>query len=76
MIKAHELAIPYSCLNKAAATEPIFVLRASDPLFAQTVRLWAAMAHGVHEDDKRDGACRIAEDGEAWRNSQPTAVLA
>lgn len=49
MIKAHELALSTSCLNKAHADEPLFVLRAHDPLFGAIVRLWAAAAHGVHE---------------------------
>jgi hypothetical protein len=74
MIKAIELARPYSCLNKAAADEPIFVLRAHDPLFGAIVRLWAAAAHGLHEDEKRYEACALADEGDAWFGLQPKEI--
>lgn len=32
---------PNSCWNKAANNEPVFVLRAHDPLAAELVTLWA-----------------------------------
>lgn len=66
MLKYLELATSESCLNKAASTEPIFVLRANDPLFAQTIRLWAAMAHGTHEGEKINNALDFADVGAKW----------
>lgn len=71
MLKYLELATSESCLNKAASTEPIFVLRANDPLFAQTIRLWAAMAHGTHEGEKINNARDIADIGQKWLEDQP-----
>jgi hypothetical protein len=53
MNKAHELLSPTSCFNRAAPDEPIFVLRANDPLAPDIVREWArqyltaALAKGV-----------------------------
>jgi hypothetical protein len=41
-LKRDEIANPNSCLNKAADDEPIFVLRANDPVAARIVRQWAA----------------------------------
>jgi hypothetical protein len=70
VIKADELRDPLSCLNKADAEEPIFVLRAKDPLFAQTVRLWVEMAIGMHEPDKRLEARALAEMGAKWREER------
>lgn len=40
-LKRDEIANPNSCLNKAADDEPIFVLRANDPVAASIVRAWA-----------------------------------
>lgn len=71
MKKSDELKSPKSCLSKAASDEPLFVLRAKDPLAAQVVRLWAAMALDVHEEDKIAEAERIAKDMDVWRNPQP-----
>lgn len=41
--KAVTLADPQSCLNKAQDGEPIFVLRAHDPLASHVVRYWAGL---------------------------------
>lgn len=41
MIKKDELSNPASCLNKARDDEPIFTLRANDPLAPIMVRMWA-----------------------------------
>jgi hypothetical protein len=73
MLKKDELFHPRSCLNKAAPDEPVFVLRARDPLAAATVRLWAAMATGRHEDEKVHTALESADEMEAWHNRQPKA---
>lgn len=40
-LKRDEIANPDSCLNRAADGEPIFVLRANDPIAARVVRMWA-----------------------------------
>jgi hypothetical protein len=61
MIKCQELLLTYSCLNKARPDEPLFVLRAKDPLAAQTIRHWATMASGLHEDDKVSEALKTAD---------------
>jgi len=69
MLKRAELATQTSCLNKADPEEPIFVLRANDPLAAQAVRLWAAMAHNVHEPEKVAEALRVAQYMQDWFNT-------
>ena len=71
MSKAEVLRNPSSCLNKANPNEPIFVLRANDPIAAQIIRLWAAASEGVHEEEKRMIAAQIADDFDAWQNSIP-----
>lgn len=68
MLKAKELATPTSCLNKAEHDEPIFVLRAKDPIAAQTVRLWATMASSSHhEESKIVEAMELAKAMDNWR---------
>ena len=71
MEKRYELAQPASCLNKASATEIIFVLRANDPIAPQTIRHWATMAEGLHEPEKVIEARACADAMEEWlkRNS-------
>lgn len=70
MNKQDELRNPRSCLNKAAPFEPVFVLRAKDPLAPQTVRLWANMAINAHEPGKVDEAMLLADQMEKWRNNE------
>lgn len=67
MLKKLELAQPTSCLNKAAADEPVFVLRAKDPHAPQTLRHWATMSEGTHEPDKLAEARQCADEMERWR---------
>lgn len=67
MIKCNELANPSSCLNKAESNEPLFVLRAKDPLAPQTIRHWATMSMGVQPTEKVTEAFRAAEAMEQWR---------
>lgn len=75
MIKVDELRNQFSCLNNAHPYEPIFVLRANDPLFAATLHLWAAMAVDIHEPEKVLEARALAEQGEKWRGErQPKAM--
>lgn len=75
MRKSDELTNPYSCLNQSYPDEPIFVLRARDPLAATTVRAWAEAAKGsrlqrpVHEAEKIQAALMCADTMDNWRNS-------
>lgn len=67
MNKREALTSPRSCLNKAAADEPVFVLRARDPLAPQAIRHWATMASGgLHEPDKVQRALDEADEMEKW----------
>lgn len=71
MNKSQELLYQNSCLNKAQAHEPVFVLRANDPVAAQTIRHWATMSANVHCEDKIEGAMQIANDFDGWLAGQP-----
>ena len=75
MLKRQEIADPASCLNRAADDEPIFVLRARDPLAAKLVEDWAARAvlAGLHEE-KAQAAFRFAQAMRAWREAHTTKV--
>lgn len=68
MLKRDEIEQPNSCLNKAAADEPVFVLRAKDPLAAQTVERWADYAEGTgqHEAAKIIEARHLASEMRDW----------
>jgi hypothetical protein len=70
MRKCDELRDPHSCFNKASPEEPIFVLRANDPIAAQAIRHWAVMAFGIHGAEKIDDAIVFANDVEQWRNER------
>lgn len=69
MNRRDELEIESSCFNKAADDEPLFVLRAKDPLAANTVRAWCVIAtdSGQHEPAKIAEARALADSMEAWR---------
>lgn len=56
-----------SCLNRAALSEPLFILRAQDQFAAELVRKWADLVeeHGGSEQ-KITGARIIAGQMEAW----------
>lgn len=75
MLKRLELAKSHSCLNKAQPEEPIFVLRANDPLAAQAVRLWAAMATEIHEPGKIQEALDLAHDMDRWQEQTKAAPV-
>ena len=66
MLKRDELSDPKSCLNKASDDEPLFVIRAKDPMASRVVAFWAEQARGVHEDDKVDRAQREADEMRDW----------
>jgi hypothetical protein len=69
MIKSLELSSQQSCFNKAAADEPVFVLRAKDSVAAMTVRHWATMASGVHEKEKISEALKLADAMDEYREN-------
>jgi hypothetical protein len=60
---------PKSCFNKALNDEPVFVLRAKDPIADQVVRIWASLAASreVHEKDKIFTAYECAVLMKEWR---------
>lgn len=72
MLKAQLLLDPKSCLNKASADEPVFVLRANDPAAPQAVRLWADMAEGgsLHSPEKIAEARKVADTMDAWQRKK------
>lgn len=76
MIKSAELSHKNSCLNKAASDEPIFVLRAKDPVAAETVRQWIRLASGTHELYKLHEAESLAQAMEQYRARLVTAAPA
>lgn len=51
----------------------VFVLRAKDPVAAQTIRHWAAMAEGVHEPERIAEARAAADAMDLWRERQRAA---
>lgn len=58
----------YDCYDKADPDEPLFTLRATDPLAPILVRLWADLANSIGVDeDKTDEASNCADDMEMWR---------
>jgi hypothetical protein len=69
MRKIDEADEPGSCFNKARAEEPVFVLRAKDPLFPEVVRTWANIAetYGCHEPEKIAEARKLADDADEYR---------
>jgi hypothetical protein len=62
-----ELSLPDSCINRAAPDEPVFVLRAKDPIASSIVRAWALRAKTVHEREKIDEAIELAHSMDSWR---------
>lgn len=68
---------PNSCWNKAANNEPVFVLRAHDPLAAELVVMWAArykLAKGdwlrmtVEQRQKFNDALQVAREMQQWQD--------
>lgn len=80
MIKTAELTGP-SCLTRAADDEPLFVLRANDPLAPKVVREWAyryeeekADAGGMLTEKqlaKTEEARDLADAMEVWKRAHP-----
>lgn len=69
--KEENFVDPQSCLNRAEADEPIFVLRAHDPLAPSIIRDWARLrryARGPRDASAAD-AEDIALEMERWRKT-------
>lgn len=66
---------PNDCYATAADDEPIFTLRAKDPMAPTQIRAWAIarVEHGVNgpDDDKITEALACADAMEAWREANP-----
>lgn len=69
MTRTKELADPTSCINKANDDEPVFVLRAKDPLAPDVIRAWCAVAENeeIHSKLKIDEALIIADRMDEYR---------
>lgn len=76
MIKFDELNDPGSCLNKADIDEPLFVLRANDPIAPKIIRKWCdeycIEKGGINklteaQKTKSAEASKIARDMERWK---------
>jgi len=74
MIKSDELKNPLSCLNKSADDEPLFVLRAKDPIAPIAIRHWVTMSNCYHQKNKAKEALELAEKMEAWRKQNCPSV--
>jgi hypothetical protein len=68
MTKKEELENPNSCFNKALDDEPIFVIRAKDPIGAFIVQQWIdrAIKRGLHAN-RVDAAIDVASSCLDWR---------
>jgi len=66
--KLENLQDANSCLGKAADNEPIFILRANDPLAPIVVEIWAnlGLSLDAHEAFKCLHACDVANEMRAW----------
>jgi hypothetical protein len=85
-LKRDEIANPNSCLNKAADDEPIFVLRANDPVAAAIVRIWAERYVSEKIEHNTDGiltgaqllkaqeARGLANQMDSWRRWQDSPL--
>ena len=69
MIKSKELSDARSCINKAADDEPVFVLRAKDPVAPFIVRAWALASGQSQPGDKIAEAENLAREMELWKRS-------
>ena len=69
MIRSEEIADGDSCLNNAADDEPLFVLRANDPLAPVVVSYWSKLAYetGLHEIGKAAKAASVPGEMREWR---------
>lgn len=72
MIRMDEMKNPDSCLNRAGDDEPIFVLRANDPLAPIIVRMWAEHYIASKTDDR--GLCP-GQNAHKYQEALRSAVL-
>lgn len=77
MKRLDELNQAGSCLNKAEDDEPIFVIRAKDPIGASTVRQWALEAErsGQHRPAKVANARALATQMDDWRRDLEDGII-
>lgn len=75
MQKILEMQDPNSCWNKAGEDEPVFVLRAKDPIARHVILIWAALAQDFHSVEKRAQAINCAKTFETWRMMQPRGEI-
>lgn len=75
MIKKEELSNPNSCLNKAMSDEPVFVLKATDPLAPITIRHWATMSEGTQSEEKLREAENLADLMDEYRTCKRNEVV-
>lgn len=68
MLKHLEITDPNSCLNSAAEDEPVFTLRAHDPLAAEVVGFWVYLSEVNKQHLGRlEEARSLAAAMNAWR---------
>lgn len=75
MTKHEEKRDPDSCWNKALENEPVFVIRAKDPVCGLIVNLWCAIrinaGLNMRGDDKLTDAEHWIQMAERWRGKHP-----
>jgi hypothetical protein len=62
MIKANELSLPNSCLNRAEEGEMVFVLLARDVAAPMAIRAWIANRIRLGKNKAEDSQIREAEE--------------
>ena len=67
MNKMQNLSNRTSCLNKAGAEEPLFILRAKDPQAPMAIRHWVTMSSLTQQTYKLQEALQLADRMDAWR---------
>lgn len=80
--KLENILGPNSCWNKAESDEPVFVLRANDPVAPASIIIWAQQYMSnkggyycmtPEQIAKYNDAMKTAEDMRAWRNAKSKA---
>lgn len=70
------MLVPDTCLFNAEDDEPIFVLRAKDPIAADIVDIWATLAVKHHDFEKMQSAQKIAHQMRVWMVARMERELA
>ena len=76
MTKEENLNNPNSCLSKADMKEPIFVLRAKDPIAPMVIRIWASLSNQTQPTEKRARAYFESVKFEEWRKENRELIEA